>query len=151
MRIPLGFNARKEGDKNPPVYWDGTTAVNGHFAIFGMTGSGKTTQLRRIVGAMRRNPVNPSDFRVHVFDVHGDLDVGDCSTVMFSEQTDHGLNPLVINPHPHYGGIRKRIQSVIKTINSTSHKLGPKQESVLRNILTDLYASMGFSMTDPRT
>jgi cell division protein FtsB len=89
--------------------------------------------------------------RFHVFDVHGDIDIPGASTVLFSEQTLYGLNPLRVNPDPHFGGIRKRIQGFISTINRVMHQLGPKQEAVLRNVLTDVYARYGFKADDPST
>lgn len=48
---------------------------------------------------------------------------------MFSEQTTYGMNPLRVNPDPHFGGIRKRVQGFITTINRVIMRaLGPKQE-----------------------
>lgn len=39
----------------------------------------------------------------------------------------------------------------MSALNKTSRKLGPKQESVLRNILLDLYAANGFYEKDPNS
>lgn len=152
MNVLWGYDAGAQAKgKDLPVCWDGDAAVNGHMLLMGMSGAGKTTQLRKIIREMleTKDPTHP--LRVHVFDVHGDIDIPGASTVMFSEQTDYGLNPLVINPDRHFGGIRKRIQAVINTINKTSRQLGGKQEAVLRNVLGDLYSQRGFLANDPDT
>lgn len=147
MRVNWGIDASKK----TPVIWDSTRAVNGHMLLMGMSGAGKTHQLRKIIREMEASAPPDQPLRVRVFDVHGDIEIEGASTVMYSEQTEYGLNPLAINPDPHYGGIRKRIQSVIATINKTSRALGGKQEAVLRNILADLYAQHGFKHNDPST
>src|SRR3546814_9934988 len=77
--------------------------------------------------------------RFHVFDVHGDIEIEDASSVMFSEQTQYGMNPLRVNPDPHFGGVRKKVQGFISTMNRVSGALGTKQEACLRNILYDSY------------
>jgi len=150
MRISFGHDAAKlKAGEESAVYWDSSSVVNGHMLLTGMSGSGKTYTLRRIIDAMAKDAKHP--LRVHVFDIHGDIDIDGASTVMYSEQTNYGINPLEINPDPHYGGIRKRIQSIISTIDKTSRKLGGKQEAVLRNLLTDVYAHFGFRQDDPKT
>ena len=50
-----------------------------------------------------------------------------------------------------FGGVRNKIQSFIGLINSSGRSLGPKQESVLRNLLLDLYAANGFYVNKPET
>lgn len=147
MHINWGTDARGK----TPVVWDSSRVVNGHMLLVGMSGAGKTYQLRKMIREMRTSAPPGQPLRVRVFDVHGDIEIEDASTVKYSEQTEFGLNPLIINPDPDYGGIRKRIQSVISTINRTSRALGGKQEAVLRNILSDLYAQHGFKATDPST
>ena len=96
-------------------------------------------------------PQAKSNLRVHIFDVHGDIDIQGSSSVKFSESTPYGFNPLWVNPDPDFGGVRKRIQSLLATLNRTSRQLGTKQESCLRNILMDLYAANGFLDGQPKT
>jgi len=57
----------------------------------------------------------------------------------------------VINPDPDFGGVRKRIQSFISTLGRTGHRLGSKQENVLRNILQEVYYANGFRDDDNST
>lgn len=97
----------------------------------------------------------PSVERVYVFDVHGDIgeNIGksNISTVDFSETAGNGINILEISPNRQYGGPRKRINEVIKTINKTGTKLGPRQIASLSRYLKSLYASKGIKMKDPST
>ena len=150
MKIQYGYcaAARKRGE-TLPVVWDSARAVNGHCLLAGMSGAGKTHTLRGIVRQMRAS--GPPDLRVHVFDVHGDLEIEGASAVRFSEQTPHGLNPLRVNPDPHFGGVRKQAQRFIDTIERANRTLGPRQEAALRHILQELYAAHGFHADRPET
>ncbi len=129
------------------VSWEPAHLANGHCAVFGMSGTGKSHNLRGLVSGVTRCP--GAIPRIHVYDVHGDLEMENESVVSFSEQTSYGLNPLVVNENADYGGPRRRIQALISIMNKTSRVLGPKQESVLRAILNDLYSANGFHQDKP--
>ena len=89
--------------------------------------------------------------RFHVFDRHNDLATPGESVVKFSEAMPYGcVNPLAINPDPHFGGVRKQISKFITGI-SRRHQLGHRQTAAMRRLLEDLYKSRGFSAKDPRT
>jgi hypothetical protein len=152
MEIKWGSDAgaRKRG-MDQPVMWNSRAAVNPHCLVVGMTGSGKTHTLRKIIRSMIATARADHIPRFHVFDVHGDIEIDAACTVMFSEQTQYGMNPLRVNADPHFGGVRKRVQSFISTINRVMRQLGPKQEAALRNILYDVFARHGFNQDDPRT
>lgn len=141
MQIVMGMNsiALNQG-RREPVVWDTAKLINGHVLIMGKSGTGKTFTLKKMLTQMSQQ----ARLRVHVMDVHGDIDLEGASTVKFSEATPYGYNPLTINPDPDFGGVRKRIQSFIAALNRTGYRLGSKQEAVLRNILNDLYAANGF-------
>ncbi len=149
MRVRLGSNAyiRRTQQRDLPVVWDSQTAMNGHIMIMGGSGAGKTHTARQLLKGMVQAS---SDLRIHVFDVHGDIDgLPRLSTVKFSEQTPYGYNPLAINACKDSGGVRRRIQSFISALNRTSRRLGSRQEAVLRALLTDLYAANGFYEDKP--
>lgn len=148
MRVSFGKMAYSlKSDKPEEVVWDESTAINGHMFIAGGTGTGKTHRLRALVD----NLIETSDrkLRIHVFDVHDDIDIQGESSVLFSENSDYGLNPLIIDPNPHFGGVRKNIQGFIRTINKTTRRLGDRQESVLRSMMIDLYSANGFYLDNP--
>lgn len=149
LEINFGFDAGKlKLGQKADVTWRETDVVNPHILMVGMSGAGKTHNLRRIIKQLVESADEP--IRIHIFDVHGDIEIPGASQIMFSEQTSHGLNPLTINPDPHYGGVRKRIQSFISILNR-ARTLGVKQESVIRNLLTDLYAARGFRINNPES
>lgn len=151
MQVNFGFcaTAYKLGEKKL-ITWDSKKAVNGHILMVGMTGAGKTFQLRKIVRDMLKSE-RGAGLRVHVFDVHGDITLDGESSVLFSEQTPWGLNPLRVSHDLHFGGVRKKIQGFINTINKVMHPIGARQEAVLRNILLDLYLQHGFKSDEPST
>lgn len=143
MKILFGIDSAfiKKGE-NVQVVWDSKRAINAHMLIVGKSGTGKTFTLRKIVEQLQQQSNHKT--RIRIIDVHGDIDLPGCSSIKFSESSEYGFNPLSVNPDPDFGGVRKKIQSFMSALNKTSRKLGPKQESVLRNILLDLYAANGF-------
>lgn len=150
MKIRFGLDsafARK--NEHVPVIWDSERVINAHMLLVGKSGTGKTYTLKNIIRQLQEQ--SNGKIRVRIADVHGDIEIEGASTVKFSESGQYGFNPLAINPHPDFGGVRKRIQSFISIINKTSRKLGTKQEPVLRNILLDLYAANGFYEKDPKS
>ncbi|MRU22677.1 hypothetical protein FG476_00740, partial [Xylella fastidiosa subsp. multiplex] len=92
---------------------------------------GKTHWIRQFVTGM------PDDVEIDIFDHHGDIEIEGAKSVMFSEATRYGYNPLVLNTDQHYGGVRRAVNDVIEAINSTARQLGGNQEGVLRHLLTD--------------
>lgn len=148
MKLEIGkdFFELKKGI-NQPVCLDTSQLVNGHLLMIGASGTGKSYMLRRLI---RQAQAQGTNIRFHVFDVHGDLSIPGESVARFSEQSDCGLNPLEVNPDPYFGGVRKSIQSFIRTLNQASvTALGVKQEAVLRQLLEDVYLSFGFSASEP--
>lgn len=127
------------------VHCDYQCLVNAHMLIMGKTGMGKTTTLLNLINQWRN--FGPT-VRIHVFDVHGDLSLPNASSFRFSEATEYGLNPFIINPDPHFGGVRKRVQDVIATVNSCQ-AIGVRQEAVMRHLITDLFAANGFFIDNP--
>lgn len=149
MQIKFGYDSAtlKSGPKE--VLWDSLKLINGHVLIMGKSGTGKTYTLKKMLNQLSDQA--KGNFRCHIMDVHGDIDIDGASTVKFSEATPYGFNPLSINPDPDFGGVRKRIQSFISALGRTGFKLGPKQEAALRNVLYDLYSANGFYDGDPKS
>lgn len=150
MRIKLGTNAAEASrGREVPVVWDTRSTINPHAVVIGDSGSGKSYTLMEVI--TQACETSGGKLRVHLVDPHGDLLIKGASSVKFSESTDFGFNPLEISSDPDFGGVRKKIQSFVSAVNRTSHKIGPKQEAVLRNILADLYYANGFRMNDPES
>lgn len=141
MRINLGRDDYLlTQEKHVDVNCDYGSLVNAHMLIMGKTGMGKTTFLRQMITQLIHHTPTP---RIHIMDVHGDIRLAGVSSVRFSESTEHGLNPFVVSSDPHFGGVRKRVQDFIATINGC-RPIGSKQEAVMRHLITDLYAANGF-------
>lgn len=154
MKVCFGTDSSTlKSSQKTPVIWDSERVINGHMLIMGKSGTGKTYTLKKILDQIQEQSQNQNktNVRVHIMDVHGDIEVPGASTVKFSESTQYGFNPLMINPDPDFGGVRKKIQSFIAALNRTQMKLGSKQEAVLRNILIDLYAANGFYEGQPKS
>ena len=69
--------------------------------ILGASGVGKSYTFKKMI---KYGILDNPKIRFHVFDVHGDLSIDGASTVRFSEQAEHGLNPLKVNPSKDFGG-----------------------------------------------
>jgi DNA helicase HerA-like ATPase len=138
------WDAQKSGQQRP-VLWDEGSVSNHHIGVTGTSGAGKTHWIKKFVSSM------PSSVEVDIFDFHGDIDVHGAREVLFSEVTRYGYNPLVLNPDPHYGGVRRCVKDVIEAIASTSRKVGENQEGVLRNLLLDGFALKGIYPDKPAT
>lgn len=151
MEINFGIDsALLKSNGQVPVIWDSKKVINAHMLLVGKSGTGKTYSLRKIINQLKEQ--SNDNLRIRIIDVHGDIDIEEnVSSVKFSEASPYGFNPLAINPDPDFGGIRKRIQAFMGALNRTSRKLGPKQESVLRNLLLDLYAANGFYEKNPES
>jgi len=152
MEYTFGFDMMKYKNyrKKVPIKWSSKEVVNSHFLLVGGSGMGKTYTIRQIVRELAKQS---KDLKIHVIDVHGDIDIGDdvTSTVNFSETAEYGLSPLNISEDLDFGGVRKRIRQFISMLNRTSRKLGEIQENVLSNLLYDLYKANGFLPEDPKT
>lgn len=152
MQIHLGkdfFSATNNSSYYAPIVYDTQKLINGHLLIVGSSGVGKSYTIRRLI---KEGGASDVKVRFHVFDVHGDLEIPGASVVTFSETAPYGLNPLLINPDPDFGGVRKAVQSFLRTINQASAtSLGVKQESVIRNLIMDVYKEFGFFAEIPST
>lgn len=140
MLLTIGKNRSNPKEE---IIWDSNESINGHWIIVGGSGTGKTHQIRNIITQASNQNIR----RIHIFDPHGDIVTSPehTSSVRFSETAPYGINPLIVNPDPYYGGVRRRINSLIGMINRYSCNLDYKQEAALRYLLTELYLSFGYN------
>lgn len=152
MGMAVDMGTPKFQDRNgrgeQMMVWDPGATISPHSVIVGSSGTGKTYRLRYIIEQMIRQTRNVT---IHILDVHGDIAPAARNRIVFSEATEYGLNPLEIEMDPEFGGIRKRVNAFVAMINRTSHKLGPRQEAVLRALLKELYERNGYDPKDSRT
>lgn len=151
VEVPIGELLRTGDRAGAPadvVSWCPDELINGHLIMVGDSGSGKTHNLRRWLRTIAAQ-AGPTLERIHVFDTHGDIDVGG-SHVVFSQSTPYAFNPLEVFEDPHFGGVRRSIGNFVAMLER-SFKLGTTQQAVLRNILLDVFAAKGFHADNPRT
>lgn len=145
--IGMDEAARRKNGALVPVVLDTRQLINGHMLFAGMSGMGKSFQMLAVMAAARRH-----DIQIDAFDPHEELDdVPGSASVKFSEATRAGYNPLELNTDPHSGGVRRQIEAIIDMIGRTSRALGPRQESALRNLLSDVYYLRGIYADQPST
>jgi energy-coupling factor transporter ATP-binding protein EcfA2 len=151
MQLTLGhhYHHRDNPLSGQPFTWDPQELINAHMVMTGDSGSGKTHNLRMMCRQMTQT-AGPGLQRIHILDSHGDIDVPS-SHVQFSQSTPYAFNPLEVNPDPHFGGVRRSVANFLGMIQRSSRKLGTTQESVLRNLLLDVYMSRGFHPDNPAT
>lgn len=150
LKISLGsltFRGGQRAGETVRIDWDSHSVINGHMAVIGGSGSGKTHQLRRYITELGRNGA-----RVIVIDPHGDLGVDQrlMHSLTFSDSTEFGLNPLEIESDPLFGGVRRQANSFVNLLLRQS-TLGEKQKSSLFRLLIDLYRRYGFEVENPAT
>jgi DNA helicase HerA-like ATPase len=150
MKITTGLDFFElKNNRRVPVVLDTEKLINGHILILGSSGVGKSHNIRYYV---KQAQAQGKKVLFHIMDVHSDLEVPGASVVTFSEQAPYGLNPLVINPDPEYGGVHRCIRNFIRVINQASAtKLGVQQEECLRNLLLDVFEEFGFDAEDMST
>lgn len=148
MKHRFGLNEYllRQKKQETPVVMDTSDLINGHLLLAGMSGTGKSWQLQNLIESGAKQGVE-----FDIFDVHNELDVGGATVALYSNATRYGYNPLVLNTDPHSGGVRQSISDFIALINSTSSRLGPKQEAALRNLLNDIYFMNGCYDDNPRS
>lgn len=127
-----------------PVHYEPAKLINSHLLICGMSGTGKSFQSLEFLGSAAR-----AGLEIDVFDPHDELDrIPGATACMFSQATQYGFNPLILNTDPHTGGVNRQISFFVDLIKSVTAQFGVKQEAALRNLLNDTYAAQGITQKD---
>lgn len=147
MSILLGTSTAAAGGKRETISWLPEKAINGHSLVVGSSGMGKTHRLKKLIEGVVMN----YGARVHIIDVHGDIEIPGEQRARFSESSPYGLNPLKVNPDRYSGGVNKRIRAFSSMIKRTSAALGSRQSAALIRLLEDLYRRNGFDANNWKT
>lgn len=129
------------------VYWNPTTLPNGHIAIIGASGSGKTQTLKAIAYELPR--FIPS---VHIItlDFHGDQKLPGEMWYPLNMESPHGINPLVVDLDTKGGG--PSLQAIaVAAILKKALTMGVNQEGLVIDILTTCYKQRGIIQDEPTT
>ncbi len=141
MRHVVGLNdyCLRQENREIPVIYDPSQCINSHLALMGMSGSGKTHQIKSLL-----NSGASAGIELDIFDCHEELhDIRGAVCAKYSQATGYGYNPLVLDLDPHSGGVNKQADFVVSLIRQVTTQFGSKQEAALRNLIIDCYASRG--------
>ena len=132
--------------KNSDIAWTPNACPNPHACISGATGTGKTHMIREIVESFYMQGVSFT-----IVDKHGDIEAPGIFEYRVGYAAQKGINPLVINPDPDYGGPKAGAQSFLSLLKelSSTHKLGPVQENMLFNAIVELYRANRILQEEP--
>lgn len=149
MRHYIGLSEKELRTKRQeiPVFYDPSKLINSHLLICGMSGTGKSFQALEFLASAAN-----AGLEIDVFDAHDELDrIPGSTACTFSQATQYGYNPLVLNTDPHTGGVNRQIGYFIDLIKSVTPQFGIKQEAALRNLLQDTYAAARIRQSDPKS
>lgn len=132
------------GDK---VYWNPTTLPNGHIAIIGASGSGKTQTLKAIAYELTRFI---SSVRCILIDFHGDQQLPGEVCYPLNMESPYGINPLVVDLDTKGGG--PSLQAIaVAAILKKALTMGVNQEGLIIDILITCYKHCGIIQDNPQS
>lgn len=144
-----------------PLSLDLCRAQNFHILALGMSGSGKTYLLRRLVSYLLSQGVS-----VHILDAQGDFSphsfqaAGIINDRLDTHYTDFefsydnescGLNPLLLSDHPQSGGVYMACLEFIQIARIFNSALSKIQESMLQQMLEETYRRKGITHDNPES
>lgn len=137
----------RQQNKEVGVYYEPNKLINGHLMLCGMSGTGKSYQSMRLLDSAAA-----SGIMVDVFDVHEELDsIPGCVAAKYSQATNYGYNPLVLDTDPHSGGVNRQADFIVGLIRQVTSQFGSKQEAALRNLIIDTYMTKGIFADNPKS
>lgn len=129
-----------------PVTYDTRETLNAHTVICGMSGTGKSYQCIQMLTSAAA-----AGIEVDVMDVHEELgDIPGAVSCKYSQATQLGFNPLVLDTDRHTGGVTRKANEIIGLVSEVAH-LGIKQQACLRSLVIDTYAAAGIFQDSPGT
>ena len=129
------------------VVYDPTKLITPHMLVSGMSGTGKSYTIARLLSSAAASGAS-----IDVFDVHEELaDLPGAVALKYSQATKLGFNPLKLNTDAHSGGPLRQAEFLVEVIKQVSPQLGIQQQTVLMNLCEDTYAEAGIFQDNPAT
>lgn len=143
MSIPIGTYTDGRA-----CQYDLARAANFNVCVLGMSGAGKTHNIRRLSQSFCENGMT-----VFVCDVQGDLAcIPGSVDIPFRYRSAHGsVNPLRVDVDPEGGGVDMAIRQAIHVIRMFSPQMGTRQEADLRALLDAAFYKAGVRVDDRTT
>lgn len=128
--------------------YDLARAANFNICVLGMSGAGKTHNIRHLTQAFCNLGMT-----VFVCDVQGDLaGIPGSVDIPFRYRSAAGsVNPLRVDPDPEGGGVDMAIRQAIHVIRMFSPQMGTRQEADLRALLDVTFHDFGFRVDERAT
>ncbi|WP_236630490.1 helicase HerA domain-containing protein [Aphanizomenon flos-aquae] len=132
------------GDK---CYWNPASLPNGHVAIIGTSGSGKTQTLKAIAYELPK--LFPSIKNI-IIDYHGDQQLPGEVCYPLDMESPYGINPLTIDLDTKGGG--PALQGIaVAAILRKALTMGANQEGLIIEILSQCYKQKGITQESVST
>ncbi|AFY61974.1 ATP-binding protein [Synechococcus sp. PCC 6312] len=125
------------------THWNYNDLPNGHVAIIGASGSGKTQTLKAIAWELFKK----QECQIIIVDFHGDQYLPHEKHIPLHANSEYGINPLMLNLDPEGGG--PKIQAItVGQILKRNLQIGPNQEGLILDVLGELYARFGIKSVE---
>lgn len=147
--MPLAVEIGNVVGSNEKVGWWPEGEINPFLSISGVSGSGKTEAIKKIV-----NQLLLQAMPVLLIDFHGDIKVPYLSDVLISSGSDSvmGLNPLTIERLDHRKkGLYEHREAAVSMLKRAVPALSAKQRFLLSSALETAYVTVGIEDHNPRT
>lgn len=161
VETDLAIRVGKKTGGSEPIIWAPTDKTyrlsNQHILIVGKSGSGKTQGVKYLVSEMRKRNSIPTlicDFHgEYAASAGGDDFQKNTNAVVLDAAEGIDLNPLAIQVDPITGKPNSFIFAAYQVSNALAKvfKLGPIQESYLKNAIVNAFQNVGFDPKDFKT
>ena len=125
-------------------YWNPASLPNGHIAIIGTSGSGKTQTLKAIAYEL---PKLFPTIKIIIIDHHGDQQLPNEVCYPLDMESPYGINPLTIDLDTKGGGPSLQVIAVASILRKAL-TMGANQEGLLIEILSHCYKQKGITQSD---